>query len=505
MYPRWKHQNDALSFLEGRHAAGLFMEQRTGKSRVIVEDAQRLYLENEIEAVVIVAPNGVHRNWLSEEFPLYLEESTPRRTAYWAATPRKAEKKALEKLLEPTTELRVLTMNLEAVSTKRAFEYLTKFLKTIKNRKVMIVVDESYRIKTPTAAVSKALQKVRELAKYRRILNGTPTPEGPLDLYGQLEFLGDEALPVRSFVAFSNRYAEFLPATHPLVADIMRKNPMIRFAPRIVATNPDGTPRYRNLDELKAHVTKWCFRVTRRECREDLPEKIFKLWQIQIPPVQEKIIVQMLDNIKNGLTDEPVSKLNAAQYYQRLVCGWMPSKLSDDGVLTSIFSDPLDNPRIQACVEIAQAYPGESIVFWARYTADVESIAQALERSFPKEKVAMYYGKISNEDRESAKKSFQEGTSRFFVGQAAAGGVGLPLYKAGVMVYHSCDFKLFIRLQSEDRAEHMNMERGTVIIDLVAPGTIDERIISALREKKDVADLITGDEAGAWMNYTKGE
>jgi len=86
-----------------------------------------------------------------------------------------------------------------------------------------------------------------------------------------------------------------------------------------------------------------------------------------------------------------------------------------------------------------------------------------------------------------------------FCWPAGAGGVGLPLHAADVMVYHSNTFSLYHRLQSEDRAENMLKKTGTLIIDIEAKGTVDSKIIDALRSKKDVADLITGDESGKWL------
>jgi SNF2 family DNA or RNA helicase len=83
---------------------------------------------------------------------------------------------------------------------------------------------------------------------------------------------------------------------------------------------------------------------------------------------------------------------------------------------------------------------------------------------------------------------------RFFVGHVQAGGKGLTLHAASTVVYFSNDFSLENRLQSEDRAHRIGQTNHVTYIDMIAEDTLDAKIVSVLRDKKNVADLITGDE-----------
>ena len=90
--------------------------------------------------------------------------------------------------------------------------------------------------------------------------------------------------------------------------------------------------------------------------------------------------------------------------------------------------------------------------------------------------------------------SFQnDDQCRFFVGHVQAGGKGLTLHAATTVVYFSNDFSLENRLQSEDRAHRIGQKHNVTYIDFVAPNTLDEKVVSTLRDKKSMADLITGD------------
>ena len=63
------HQMDALRRSSGKKEFGFFMEMGTGKSKVLIDDIARLYIENEIHFALIIAPKGVYRNWTEKEIP----------------------------------------------------------------------------------------------------------------------------------------------------------------------------------------------------------------------------------------------------------------------------------------------------------------------------------------------------------------------------------------------------------------------------------------------------
>jgi SNF2 family DNA or RNA helicase len=67
------------------------------------------------------------------------------------------------------------------------------------------------------------------------------------------------------------------------------------------------------------------------------------------------------------------------------------------------------------------------------------------------------------------------------------------------MIYYSNSYDLEIRLQSEDRAHRIGQKGTVTYIDLMAPNTIDEKIISALRDKIDIAGKVLGENAKQWL------
>ncbi len=101
-----------------------------------------------------------------------------------------------------------------------------------------------------------------------------------------------------------------------------------------------------------------------------------------------------------------------------------------------------------------------------------------------------YHGGVSSDQRSKNLKRFQGGGAKVFLGNQSAGGTGLNLAMADTMVYYSNDFNADTRWQSEDRAHRIGQKNNVTYVDLVAPKTIDGKILDALRKKKNVADLV---------------
>ena len=110
-----------------------------------------------------------------------------------------------------------------------------------------------------------------------------------------------------------------------------------------------------------------------------------------------------------------------------------------------------------------------------------------------------YDGSTSDDERAESIERFQHGDAKLFVGNPKAGGRGLTLHAATTVVFYSNYFGLETRIQAEDRAHRIGQEHPVLYVDIVGEDTVDEKIVLALREKKRVADLITGDAYKEWI------
>ncbi len=78
-------------------------------------------------------------------------------------------------------------------------------------------------------------------------------------------------------------------------------------------------------------------------------------------------------------------------------------------------------------------------------------------------------------------------------------GYGLTLTSAQNVIYFSNSFDLAVRMQSEDRAHRIGQRNTVTYIDLISEGTIDEKIVKALRGKMDIASQVMGENFKEWV------
>lgn len=488
----FKHQLTALELMDGKKAYALLMEQGTGKTKCLIDDAARLYGKGQINALIVIAPNGVHRNWIINEVPTHLPDWVERRCAWWASSMKVAEKKAFDELFEPDQFLRVFTMNIEALATKKGTETLLKLLRTFNS---YLVVDESSKIKNHQAVRTKNLLKLAQYAKYRRIATGTPVTQSPLDVYTQFAFLDEEIINIPSYFVFKARYAELLDENSHIMRHIMQRTGARR-APQLIATDAQGRPMYKNMDELQSKIAKYSYRVLKKDCL-DLPDKLYQRHYFELNQQQQSVYKGIINDLRvefEGEEPSTMSKLTATLRLQQVTSGFYPL---ENGKLQVLYEK--ENPRIMALADVLDEVSGKAII-WARFKHDIRAIMSFINEKYGELTAVAYYGDVSDDERAENVKLFQEEEAvRFFVGNQQAGGTGLTLTAASTVIYYSNDFNLENRLQSEDRAHRIGQKNNVTYVDIEAIGTVDTRIISALRMKKDVANLITKDPWKEWI------
>ena len=167
-----------------------------------------------------------------------------------------------------------------------------------------MAVDESTTIKTPTAKRTKAILSLGKLAKYRRILTGSPVTKSPLDLYTQCNFLHEELLGFNSYYTFRNRYA------------VMRN---ANFGGRRVQL----VAGYQRLDELAKILKPFSDRVLKENCL-DLPEKTYIERQVELTDEQKKTYATMksaaLASLKGKMATAPHVLTQLMRLHQ-ITCG----------------------------------------------------------------------------------------------------------------------------------------------------------------------------------------
>ena len=469
----YAHQLKALERSWEKEYFAYFMEMGTGKSKVLIDNAAMLYSQGKINGLLLIAPKGVYKNWYEDQIPIHLPDYINTKTVLWKSSDKTHEQvKKLNTLFQTGTDFHILIMNVEAFSYDFGKEFARRFLDS---HNAMMAIDESTTIKTPTSNRTKNILKLRTLAKYRRILTGSPVTNSPLDLFSQCQFLGSWLLNTDSYYDFRSRYAE------------MRTINLGSHSTNIVVG-------YRNLGELSKLIEPFSMRVLKDDCL-DLPEKTFMKRQITMTPQQEKLYKAMKKYAMAQLEGKALTTNNVMVQLMRLhqiLCGHFTA---DDGTIQDI-----PNHRVTELMEILSEVEGK-VVIWSHYQRDIETIIKAIRKKYGRDDVVVdYYGKTTMEDRQDNIKKFQEDDNcRFFVGTTQTGGYGITLTAASTMVYYSNGYDLEKRLQSEARIDRIGQKYPMTYIDIVTEDTIDTKVVKALRKKLNIASDIMGEELKEWI------
>ena len=471
----YDHQRVALEDSWAAEYYALFMEMGTGKTKVAIDTMAVLWEAGRLKAALVIAPKGVYDNWVKGEIPIHLPKRIPRKVCRWtAAKTKRFEEELTDFIVDKEPALKIFVMNVEAFSSARGTEAATAFL--YQNPANMVIVDESTTIKNRKAARTKNIMALQKRSKYRRILTGSPITKSPMDLFSQCKFLEEKSLGFNSYYAFQARYANIQQRTmgHRSFQQIMG---------------------YRRLDELAEKLDTFSNRVLKVDCL-DLPAKVYIRRDVELTPEQDRLYRQMkklaLAKLESGELATTASVLTQIMRLQQICCGHL---MPDEGEIQLVKSN-----RLNELLDVVEELQGKAII-WATYTHDIKQIAEALRDRFGPDSVATYYGATPQDERQEIVNAFQEPESplRFFVGQPKTGGYGITLTAANTVIYFSNSYDLEIRLQSEDRAHRIGQTNKVTYIDLVSPGTIDEKILQALRDKVDIAGQVLREDTKSWL------
>ena len=550
-HPQYEHQAQDLERSRDEAGWGWWWEMGLGKAKQCVDTAEYLFLKGRIDAVLVLAPNGVHANWCGVEVPEHASVEWRGLTWYTerADTKRQREASADILLRKERTQLRWLAMSYDAINTAHGIKLATTLLKS---SRCLIAADESTAIKTPKARRSMRALALAKMAPYRRAMDGTAWTESPFDMFNQVRFLYNDywdRIGTSTFFEFKMRFGDHV---------LARAGQGHQFQKFI---------RYRDLDRLGEHIAKCSTRYLKKDCL-DLPEKVYSRLVFDMTPYQRRQYDNLRDEyvaqFDSGERCEAMEAMVRATRLQQITCGYVgvaapqsvrpgdevlalvPTQAEDVEVLgvlermegdvayvqgtsteSETFPDgrlwqlpaaevearcrpigkaptvikeivePKDNPRLQlllATLEKAAAEGAKTIV-WCRFVRDVDIICAALPG-----KHVRYDGSVGTRERAAALVAFRESPEcPVLVANAAAIARGVTLVQATVVIYYSNSFNIIHRLQSEDRAHRIGQKNVVRYYDIVAADSIDEHISKVLARKQDVAGQLDAATLREWL------
>lgn len=460
-----RHQAIEYNKHRRKNKRGLFWSMRSGKTKAVIDLLEYRFRVpgDRITGVLVLAPNGVHDNWVRKEFPIHC--STPYVGAAYRAKSRttKWHEQMMDRLLKcPKDKLAVLAINSETMWREHSKAYMGKFLARHKGR-LALIVDESHDYRTPSSKRFRVARAYAKHCKLVRILTGTPDSNTPLAHWAQFELLG------KGILGF-DRYTDF--KYHHAVVVTRETKSGQKF---------EAIDRYRNLDELRSKIAKHVSVVTKEDAGLEpvidcpIPFFMSDAQKMIYEKVQKEL---MLDDmvLDGGAMLAKLQQISRGWYYQ------------EDGSVKHIMKLD-DNPAMTKFLSLAGS--SKKTIVWARHRQEAIDLAQFCKKHGLLH--VTYRGGMSSDAKAVARAKFQDNPAiRVFIGQPKAGGTGIDLSNADQIIWYSHVFDRIDYEQASERASAVWKEKGVDVFHLIAHNTVDDYILKAHKRKADISNELSG-------------
>ncbi len=469
--PNYRHQQEEFERHRDADARALLWQMRTGKTKSVLDVVCYRHVDRrDIDGLLIIAPNGVHENWIRRQLPPHMWSIVDYQAHAYVASKsgRQKHDASLEQCLSYRRGLAVLAVNSEALRYEKVKKIIKRFMK---DRRIFLAVDESHDFRSPGSKRTMTMRGIARNCHAKRILSGTAVSNSPLASYSQFELLDKAALGYGTFGDFENRYARFK----------ITKTRGGRSYPVL--------DEYTNMEELSSRLGRWSS-VVLREDVDDLPDLIMEECTVTLTEELAGHYQTLVKDFILELEDmEEVEAIEGGVRIMRLQQMTSGFTVTTTGEVREMVEDD-DNPRLQALLRQIRDSTGKNII-WCKYQEDIKRVVRALTAEG--RKVVEYHGRITSAaKRQAAIDTFMHDPEcTDFIGQPAAGGEGLDLSIADTIHWYSHTFDLIERDQANERATQVG-GRSITILDYVCPNTVDEYILAKLASKRSVSDDLAG-------------
>jgi hypothetical protein len=465
-----EHKND--------RSRALLWSMRTGKSKAVIDKAEYQFAEGGIEGVIVLAPNGIHLNWVLNEIPRWSWPENGKHLAHGWETPKRADWDHIAKLkalMAHKGGLKWLTINMEALHEKNG----GSCVQTIKNfraachGKFMLAISEAHHFGHAGAHRTRLARALARHAKFVTLETGTAILNSPLRWYAMAKIMDDKALGDKyvgnAYGAFVKDHAEY--EIDKRYAG--RRKPFRRLK------------GYKNLDSLRATMSNYAS-VVLREDIGDMPSLLTTERLVVMSAVQRRAYLEMVSRHIVEIGDAEVSAIDGGarmQKLQQILNGYVKDK-------NAIIDIDPDAPIYKALVEeVYGTLPGKSII-WCRYREDIRRVVAKLQAYHFKP--LEFHGGVPTDKREGIRLAFQN-DPRYnpLVGQPGAGGEGRDFSAADAIIFFSSTPNAIHYEQAKERGTQI-AGHAVSLVRLRTPGTVDDRNWQIVDGKVTLADSVSG-------------
>ena len=420
-------------------------EMGLGKSIQLIFFIKQILKEKKDAKILIVAPTALIYNW-KNEFDKFGKELNYKVFA---------ENKELRKQeLEDANNLNIFITTYGLVRQDKE-KYLTIPFE-------VIALDEAQNIKNTNAQMSKVVKELHANTKFA--LTGTPLENSVLELWSIFDFIMPGYLVNNTI--FQKKYN---------LKDVKKENLNI-------------------LENLNKQIKPFILRRKKKEVVTELPEKIENNIYIDLTPEQKKLYAAQVEKTKKEMdyiVETEGFKKGNIKILQLLTK--LRQLCIDPKILYENYQG--GSAKIENLVSLTKQIieNGHKILLFTSYKTALELV----EKEFQQNNISTYKidGSVSSKKRMELVDQFNKDQTNVFLITLKAGGTGLNLTSADVVIHLDLWWNPQVENQATDRAHRIGQKNIVEVVKLICKGTIEERILELQDKKKILSDrLIEGED-----------
>lgn len=321
-----------------------------------------------------------------------------------------------------------------------------------------LVLDEAQSIKNHNTLKAKSVKKVK--SAHRFVLTGTPIENSVVDLWSIFDFLMPEYLG--DYSSFRSLYEE-----------------------AVVSGNAEEV-----VNKLIRKISPFVLRRTKKEVLKDLPEKIETIQIATMDDDQRLIYEAKLRETKEILVRPDSSKIEILSCLTRMRQICVHPELFVEGYKGS-------SAKFDLLLDLLEEYltNGHKVIIFSQFTSAFNLLGPIFNKK--KYKYFVLTGKTSAEDRLEMANQFNlpEDEHKIFMVSLKAGGTGLNLVGADIVIHLDPWWNYAVENQATDRAHRIGQKNVVQVVKIICENSIEQKVIELQNIKKEVAErIIVSDE-----------
>lgn len=329
------------------------------------------------------------------------------------------------------------------------------------------VIDEAQYIKNHGTQSSKAVKLIR--ASFRLALTGTPIENRLSELWSIFDYL----MP-----GFLFGYERF------------RKELEIP----VVQVGDDAV-----IQRLRKMIQPFVLRRLKADVLRDLPDKIEKNTFIRLTGEQQELYDAEVKKLQLMLTRQSDAEFNTSKIKVLAELTRLRQICCDPGLFLEGYKGSA--AKMDLAMELIEnaAAGGHKVLLFSQFTSLFPQLMRKLEAA--EHTCYMLTGATPKEERTRLVNAFNQDDTQVFLISLKAGGTGLNLTGADVVIHFDPWWNLAVQDQATDRAHRIGQKSVVNVYKLVAKDTIEERILEMQEKKRQLSDqlLSGGDMSGAML------